>query len=136
MLAWSQHRYRWIESIAIRWQKYLPTDEKINQPVVGVPWIALFLVCVGVQVIHLPCDMVVSGGGGLSDWYIKPFWPISNAGYVYALIPWGDIGPTLIMMSGVIIMARSADRLRQRSACTLAVLLAYLVIRGWARGAL
>ena len=82
------------------------------------------------QLVHLPCDMVVSGGAGLSDWPIRPWWPIANVPYVYPLIPWGDVGPTLILMTGMIVIAKRGRGVRSSSCCTLAVLVAYLVARG------
>lgn len=136
VVATLQHRYRFIESIAMRLKKYLPKEFSNEQPPIVLSSFTVFLVCFVVQTIHLPCDMVVSGGYGLSDWHIKPFWPISDIGYVYPLIPWGDIGPTLIMMGGAIMLAKYPKRLRLQSTVTLAVLCAYLLIRGWARSIL
>lgn len=88
------------------------------------------------QGLHLPCDMVVSGGHGLSDWAIQPGWPVSNAAYVYPLIPWGDVGPTVILMAGAIIIAKRNAHLSQTSWLTIVVLCGYLVVRGWIRGTL
>lgn len=131
-----QYRFHWIEAVAARFKSYLPKEGTIERSRIGVPLIMLFLICVAVQIIHLPCDMVVSGGNGLSDWRIKPFWPISDVGYVYPLIPWGDIGPTIIMMCGVLAMAKYPQKLPLQSIVTLTILCCYLLIRGWTRGML
>jgi membrane-bound metal-dependent hydrolase YbcI (DUF457 family) len=136
LAAWSERRYRWIEFFAMRLRAVLPKDLVIEQPTRSVPWFMLFLVCFAAQTLHLPCDMVVSGGHGLPDWPIKPFWPISDAEYVFPLIPWGDVGPTVIMMAGAILLAKSPTRLSRQSTITLAVLCIYLLIRGWMRGML
>ena len=88
------------------------------------------------QMLHLPCDMVVSGGNGLSDWAIQPFWPFSHTGYVYPMIPWGDVGPTVIMMTGIIFSAKHRTNLSMTSLLTLIALCAYLFARAWARGLL
>ena len=88
------------------------------------------------QAAHLPCDMVVSGGNGLSDWAIQPLWPFSNAAYVYPLIPWGDVGPIVILMAGIIITAARKSHLSQTSLLTIVALCGYLVVRGWIRGTL
>jgi purine-cytosine permease-like protein len=80
--------------------------------------------------------MVVSGGFGLNDWSVKPWWPFSQAEYVLPLIPWGDIGPTVIMMAGIILGAKRPDKLSRISTVTLMVLIAYLLVRGWSRGIL
>ena len=94
-------------------------------------WVGAALI---VQLVHLPCDMVVSGGRGLTDWPVAPLWPLSRTGYVLPLVPWGDVGPTVILMAGVIQMARVRGRYRSIALVTLAVLVLYLAGRGWMRG--
>lgn len=94
---------------------------------------SLLFVAILSQLLHLPCDMVVSGGGGLADWEIQPWWPFSDRGYVFPLIPWGDVGPTVILMAGVIIAAKRPERTSAISAITLTLLVAYLLLRGWTR---
>jgi hypothetical protein len=86
------------------------------------------------QAMHLPCDMVVSGGGGLSHWHVKPFWPIADNGYVYPLIPWGDIGPTIIMMAGLIVMAKRQRNLAVTAAGSLATVIVYMLARKFLMG--
>lgn len=86
------------------------------------------------QLLHLPCDMVVSGGSGLTDWPIQVGWPFSKQGYVFPLIPWGDVGPTLILMSGVLVIAKRRSQVPATSALTLIALVVYLIVRGWSRG--
>ncbi len=141
VVAWVESRYSWIESLALRLQKSLPKDASIERqdasierPTRAVSFAGLCMVCSTAQIIHLPCDMVVSGGSGLSDWYIKPFWPLSDVGYVFPMIPWGDIGPTLILMGGAIVLAKFPNRLAPKSMATLAMLCIYLLLRGWIRG--
>lgn len=82
-----------------------------------------------VQLIHLPCDMVVSGGSGLSDWPVRPWWPVSNAAYVFPMISWGDVGPTLIMMAGIIFAAKWQRNLSTVSLITFVILIGYLILR-------
>jgi LexA-binding, inner membrane-associated putative hydrolase len=88
------------------------------------------------QALHLPCDMVVSGGNGLSDWAIKPWWPFFDASYVYPLIPWGDVGPIILMMAGIIAIAKCKTHISKISWITIVALCIYLVARGWSRGML
>jgi len=82
--------------------------------------------------------MVVSGGHGLPDWPIQPLWPFSHQAFVAPLIPWGDVGPTVILMAdslaGAIQGAKHPDRLSAISVTTLALLWVYILGRGWARG--
>lgn len=104
---------------------------------IGTTGVAVFVsIAFSAQGLHLPCDMVVSGGHGLSDWAIQPWWPFSNVAYVYPLIPWGDVGPTVILMAGIIIIAKRNSHLSQTSWLTIVVLCGYLIFRGWIRGTL
>ncbi len=91
---------------------------------------------IGAQVVHVLCDMVVSGGNALADWAVQPWWPFSDAAYVYPLIPWGDVGPTIILMAGLIIIAKRNAHLSQTSWLSIVSLCAYLIVRGWMRGTL
>lgn len=91
--------------------------------------LVLFIVALAVQLIHLPCDMVVSGGNGLSNWPIRPWWPMDNTAYVYPMIPWGDVGPTLILMIGVIVAAKLQRQLAAISAGSILTLVVYLILR-------
>lgn len=88
------------------------------------------LVCsVCCQTLHLPCDMVVSGGHGLSHWLVQPWWPLSSTGYVYPMIPWGDPGPTVILMIGIIAAVRFLSRCKTVSIMSLLILVLYLTVR-------
>lgn len=141
LLAVMQVRWDWIGWIANRLRsRFLKSvsvapsqDSKWLVGGSGVLVFAIIGLCA--QVVHWPCDMVVSGGNGLSDWAIQPWWPFSSAAYVYPLIPWGDIGPTIIMMAGVIVIAKRNRDLSITSCLTIATLCGYMVVRGWFRGA-
>lgn len=157
IVAWTQHQFHWIEYIGSRAARYFPkakssevqpevdsssapiglasvvdqaqsTDPQLNAN--NSSWLVLLTATLLAQLIHLPCDMVVSGGQGLSDWMIQPFWPLSKSGYVFPLIPWGDIGPTVILMAGCIVLAKMPQRSMQISWATLLLLVSYLVVRG------
>jgi len=94
-----------------------------------LPFRAAFLTAAVAQAVHLPCDMVVSGGEGLAHWEVRPFWPFSTAGFVWPMIPWGDVGPTVILMGGSIVAAARGRSAATVSAATLALLVAYLLVR-------
>lgn len=134
--AWTQFRCRWIESLGQRLTRFLPKEMTIEKSTVPVPLHILFATGFCAQTLHLPCDMVVSGGNGLSDWQIKPFWPVFDAGYVFPLIPWGDVCPTVILMAGAIILLKLPTRTSSVSLATLICLCVYLVVRGRMRGIL
>ncbi|MGY8749522.1 MAG: metal-dependent hydrolase [Pirellulales bacterium] len=137
LLGWTQFRFRWIQKIAAHVAKYLPSDVNLIPPSrpaqpanTPIPMTYLILVGIGFQCLHLCCDMFVSGGRGLSDWPVKPFWPFLQTEYVFPLIPWGDIGPTVIMMAGIIGIAKFA-RAQFVAILTLGLLIAYMVCRGY-----
>jgi hypothetical protein len=135
LLGWTQWTFDWIGTIgnwvSARFLKTIPP-----QPDAPSKWsgamVALVLVSVAIvaQLVHLPCDMVVSGGNGLSDWALQPWWPFSSTAYVYPLIPWGDVGPTVILMAGIIAIAKWRSRISTTSTLTLIALGAYLFLRG------
>ena len=132
LLAGSEVRFRWIEWFAGWLGRFVPGASPLRSGV-AVGW-AFFLIAMVAQCVHLPCDMVVSGGQGLTDWPVQPWWPLSKIGYTFGLIPWGDVGPTLILMLGAIVLAKGFSP-RCVSAGTLISLVGYLMVRGWMRGA-
>ena len=137
-----QIRWDWIGCAANWFQRALPTEAIASAPrntqwlVGGVGGLVFASIGMCAQLLHLPCDMVVSGGNGLSDWAVQPWWPFSSAAYVYPLIPWGDIGPTVILMAGIIAIAKRNSHLTQTSWLTIATLCGYLIVRGLTRGTL
>lgn len=136
LIAWLQHRYRWIEFVGQRTQRLLPSDASLTIPSDRTPPMVYFLVALATQLIHLPCDMVVSGGNGLTDWLVKPLWPMSDAGFAFPLIPWRDVGPTIILMAGALGVSKVRQRASVISLITLLALVTYLMVRGWMRGML
>jgi hypothetical protein len=136
LLGWSQAQFRWIERIGEPARKYFSkTGGPPRQTMTFVSALGAFtLIAFVAQLVHLPCDMVVSGGEGLTDWLVRPFWPFSSAGYVFPLIPWGDVGPTVILMIGAIVLAKRPVKASAIAAITLVTLVLYLVVRGWSRG--
>lgn len=139
LIGFIQIRWDWVGRVGNLFRSYLPSAGIDANPQ-STRWLegGLVFASIGMcaQLLHLPCDMVVSGGNGLSDWAIQPWWPFSSAAYVYPLIPWGDIGPTVILMGGIIAIAKRKAHLSQTSWLTIVSLCAYLVVRGWMRGTL
>lgn len=130
VLGWTQTRFEWIQRLGVYAVKFLPNEVKFSQqpPKLLAPMPVLILVGIGFQSVHLVCDMVVSGGQGLSDWLVKPFWPFGNTGFVYPLIRWGDVGPTVIMMAGLIWVAKFG-RAQFVAVLTFVGLISYLFCR-------
>ena len=135
LLGGTQWAFDWIGTIgnwvSVRFLKSTPQPDTASKLSGGVVALVFVSVAIVAQLVHLPCDMVVSGGHGLTDWALQPWWPFSSAAYVYPLIPWGDVGPTVILMAGVIVIAKWRSRIATTSMLTLVALCAYLVARGW-----
>ncbi len=136
LLAWTQIRWDWIGGL-VRWGllQFPALGSLSEKPHDSQPYgikSLLSFTCIALmsQMLHLICDMVVSGGKGLSSWAIQPFWPFSGAAYDYPLIPWGDVGPTVILMTGIIMVAKRKELVCPISRSTLVILLVYLMARG------
>lgn len=79
---------------------------------------------------HLAADVVFSGGRGLPDWSLKLFWPFSERGVVYPLVPWGDVGVTLVFVIGMFAMYRWRAHVSGIAGGTLGLVVLYAVLRG------
>jgi len=134
VLAAAQFRFHVIENLVWRFRNFLPKDVSIQNTdnAKPIPFFALLAIALLFQSVHLVCDMVVSGGSGLSDWHVQPLWPFSNVGFVFPLIRWGDVGPTVIMMGAAIVAAKYSGRARLVASCGLASLIVYMIVQ-WFR---
>ena len=132
ILAWAQNGFRFIEKLAERCKPFLPSELKFpeRKSLEPIPFTSLAMVGVLFQAIHLVCDMTVSGGRGLSHWEVQPLWPFSAIGFVVPLLPWGDIGPTLITMASLIFMAKYPGHSQRYAVLGLVILGTYMVLRG------
>jgi hypothetical protein len=79
---------------------------------------------------HLAADVVFSGTATLPDWKLQLWWPVSNAGYVFPLVPWGDAGVSIVFVAGMFAMWKWPGRLQTISAVTLAAVVLYVAARG------
>ncbi len=89
------------------------------------------VVAVAAALSQLPADAVVSGAEGLSDWEVQPFWPFSSQGWVFPLVPWGDVGITVVFVMGMFAMLRWRSRVRLIAVLTLCGAIGYIAIRGF-----
>jgi membrane-bound metal-dependent hydrolase YbcI (DUF457 family) len=78
---------------------------------------------------HLPADLVVSGGSGLQDWPVPLLWPFSARGWVYPVVPWGDLGFTLIFLAEMFALYRWPGRARALAGLTILAGVSYLLLR-------
>ena len=137
-IAYIQSRYCIIEIVASRLRMMAPKDVAIPSIEQAKPIRFLTLVCIAFlfQAIHLVCDMAVSGGKGLSDWHVLPFWPFSSKGYVLSLVEWGNPMPTWIMMATLVVVAKRRDFTRLIATVGLMLLCTYMLISGYQLGSL
>jgi membrane-bound metal-dependent hydrolase YbcI (DUF457 family) len=91
------------------------------------------LVAAAAALSHLPADLVFSGTASLPDWRLQPLWPFSNWSVIYPMVPWGDVGATLVFVAGMFAMLKWRQRLQSISVVTLAALVLYVIVRGLTR---
>jgi len=80
---------------------------------------------------HLIGDIIVSGHQSLQNWGIKVLWPLSDHEVAYPLIPWGDVGVSVIFSLGLFAMLRWQTRVRPIAIVTLVAVALYVAFRGF-----
>jgi hypothetical protein len=96
-----------------------------------VVWIAIALAA---SLSHLLADFFYSGHSTLQTWPLELLWPFSTRGWAYPIVPWGDLGATLIFvgeMFALYLRPRWAQRLAW---LTLALVVLYVTLRWWLAG--
>lgn len=79
---------------------------------------------------HLAVDLVYSGHAELGNWQLELLWPFSRRGWAYPLVPWGDVGATVIFVAGMFALLRWPPRSQSIAGTTLAAVAGYIVVRG------
>jgi membrane-bound metal-dependent hydrolase YbcI (DUF457 family) len=91
------------------------------------PWLAVgVLAAYG----HLLMDIFYSGGRDLPVWGVPIFWPFSDVQYDYPVVPWGDVGVTLIFIASMFAMLRWKSRTQWIAAGSLLAVAGYMFLRG------
>jgi membrane-bound metal-dependent hydrolase YbcI (DUF457 family) len=106
--------------------KYSAPIKAMSKSAWAVWWLAMFVAALS----QIPADIVVSGGKGLTDWPLKPFWPFSDYSVVYPMVPWGNVGVTVLFAIGMIAMAKQTRYLQTISLITLLAVTIYIVAWG------
>ena len=78
---------------------------------------------------HVCTDMIFSGHANFADWPIKIFWPVSEIGFVFPMVPWGDVGVTIIFFCGLFAMVRWHKMTQRIAILTIATAAVYIVAR-------
>ncbi len=89
----------------------------------GIIWVG---VCFVAALSQIPADAVVSGAEGLSDWALKPFWPFSNYLFIYPMVPWGNVGVTLIFAIALIVQVKRPSSARLSAIAALTSVVIYI----------
>ena len=86
--------------------------------------------CVGLlaSLSHLPADLVYAGAPGYTTWPVPLLWPFSAQGWALPVVPWGDLGVTLIFVAEMFALYRWTSHARLIAWTTLAAVLAYIGI--------
>jgi hypothetical protein len=79
---------------------------------------------------HLAADLLYSGHAKLSDWGIQLLWPWSDHSFALSMVPWGDVGTTLIFVAAMFAMVRWPSRLQSIAVLSLLLVAGYIVLRG------
>jgi len=112
--------------LAKRW-KGLPMTDKC-QPYRLSELLLWIVVGVLAAYSHLLMDIFYSGGKNLRTWGVPLFWPFSRTEWAYPLVPWGNIGTTVILAISMFLMVRWPTRIRSIAISSLMVVAGYMVV--------
>ncbi|NUQ63232.1 MAG: metal-dependent hydrolase [Pirellulales bacterium] len=137
IIAALEYRFGWIAGAGRRLSSKLKLPESGR---VGVGftartlggWGAWLGVGTAASLSHVATDMLFSGHATLSDWGIRLLWPFSERAWVYPMVSWGDPAVSILFAAGMLAMAWRPERVQRTAAVTLAAVIAYVFIRGWA----
>lgn len=135
LVALAEYRLRLMARLATllgRWFDGLPadmTDLHGNNVREGV--LVWTLTAVLATWSHLATDLVFSGHAQLSDWGLKLFWPFFAEAYVFPVVRWGDVLPTLIFVLGMFAMLRWRSHVQGLAALTLLAFVGYIAARAF-----
>jgi hypothetical protein len=91
------------------------------------------IICIAVGTIsslsHLAVDLVYSGHPQLTSWPLLLLWPFSNKPFVYPIVPYGDLGATLIFVVEMFCLYGWRARAQILAAVTLILVLIYIGVR-------
>lgn len=119
------------QRVVARFPRLLPAERLPALPAAGFSRRAVVLWIVtgsGACLSHLPIDMVYAGHSSLSAWPVKLFWPFSQQGWALPIVPWGDLGTTLIFVSEMFVLYRWPNRPRRIATLALVAVLAYIAV--------
>jgi membrane-bound metal-dependent hydrolase YbcI (DUF457 family) len=114
--------------LAKRWTVFSTTDKRLSHRYTEL----LLWIAVGVLATysHLLMDIFHSGGKSLQTWGVPLLWPFSKTEWAYPLVPWGNIGATVILAISMFAMLRWPTWIRTIAASSLIAVAGYMAIYG------
>lgn len=108
-----------------------PTSRALEIPLPSQPWDAILWSLVGAMAMlsHLLVDMIYSGHPHMEDWPVRLFWPVSDRGFAWPIVPWGDVGTTLLFVGEMFALYRWPLRAQAIAATTLGLVALYIMLR-------
>ena len=131
-LAW---RFDWLGKtrrvLGKRWALFAPGDGEPDAPEDGIGSLWLWI-AVGVLATasHLAADVVFSAGKNLPEWKVPLWWPFSEEGVARPMVPWGDVGVTVILVVGMFAMVWRPKMRQGIAVAALVGVVGYIVLRG------
>jgi hypothetical protein len=90
-------------------------------------WIATGVIA---AYVHLLADLVFSANSQLPVWGLPLLWPWNHTAWAYPLVPWGDIGTSVVLAAGMFAMVRYPKRRSIIAIGALAAVVLYIAVRG------
>jgi membrane-bound metal-dependent hydrolase YbcI (DUF457 family) len=78
---------------------------------------------------HLLADFFYSGHGNSESWPLQLFWPFSTRGWCFPILPWGDLGATILFIVEMFLLYRWPYRARIIAWGSLAAVVCYVGVR-------
>lgn len=92
-------------------------------------WLVWTLTAALASLSHLPADLIYSGRPGMENWPLELLWPFSTRTWAFPIVPWGDVGATLVFIAEMFALYRWPARSELTARLTLGVLVAYIGTR-------
>jgi hypothetical protein len=83
----------------------------------------------GAALAHLPADLIQSSGADLPVWPVPLLWPFTSRGWAWPIVPWGDIGITLIFVAEMFALAKRPAYAQGLAVLTLVAVHLYIAAR-------
>lgn len=78
---------------------------------------------------HLAVDLVYSGHPHMQDWGLQLLWPFSRHQWAHPIVPWGDVGATVIFVVEMFALYRWPSRAQPIAWLSLTGVCLYVAIR-------